>query len=106
VEAALYQDKDLTEIVAKLKAHFNPTKVYLFGSRAKGAAVPNSDYDLLVVLKDSVKKQTERMAEAYDLLWGRKVSVDIFVYTQDEFEDSKYEFGSLAHSVAADGVEL
>jgi uncharacterized protein len=106
VEAILYHDKDLAEIVAKLKAHFRPEKIYLFGSRANGEANVSSDYDLLLILRHSEKRQTERMAEAYDVLWGRTVSVDIFVYTQDEFDEYKHEFGSIAHSVANDGVEL
>lgn len=99
-------DKNLSEIVGKLRAHFHPEKIYLFGSRAKGTSSSSSDYDLFLVLKDSNKRQLDRMAEAYDLLWGRTVSVDVLIYTEDEFNEAKEEFNSIAHSVATEGIEL
>jgi predicted nucleotidyltransferase len=106
MQVDLSKDKDLSEIITKLKSHFHPEKVYLFGSRAKGTSSSGSDYDLFLVLKNSNKRQSERMAEAYDLLWGRSVSVDILVYTEDEFNEAKSEFSSIAYSVATEGVEL
>nr|MBA3342644.1 nucleotidyltransferase domain-containing protein [Gemmatimonadaceae bacterium] len=35
------------EIVATLVSRFNPRRVYLFGSHARGDARPDSDYDFL-----------------------------------------------------------
>lgn len=106
MEAKLYQDKDLTEIVAKLKAHFNPSKLYLFGSRAKGTSSASSDYDLFLIVQSSEKRMIDRMMEANDLLWGRTVSVDVFVYTEHEFAEYKGEINSIANAVATEGVEL
>lgn len=100
------KDQNLNEIVSKLRSHFNPIKIYLFGSRAKGTAKPDSDYDLFLVVKDSDKSKIERMKEARKILWGRTVSVDVFIYTVDEFNDWKEEFSSIPHTVATEGVEL
>jgi uncharacterized protein len=107
VETNLHQNSELKGIVAKLKAHFNPTKVYLFGSRAKGTAKTDSDYDLFLILKNSDKSRLERMKEAYSILGlGRSISLDIIIYTEAEFEEYRGEINSVASEVAAEGVEL
>ena len=39
----------LPETIRRLVAAYRPERIYLFGSRARGDAGPDSDYDLLVV---------------------------------------------------------
>ncbi|HAM59033.1 MAG TPA: hypothetical protein DCQ64_27910 [Candidatus Rokubacteria bacterium] len=38
----------------RLVATYRPERIFLFGSRARGTAGPDSDYDLLVVVPDDV----------------------------------------------------
>lgn len=102
----LEKDKVLSEIVSKLKAHFKPEKIFIFGSRANGTSTPDSDYDLLLVVKNSDKTSRERMREARQVLRGRTVAVDIFVYTEAEFDELKEEFSSIAHTAFTEGFEL
>lgn len=42
----------LDEIVRRLVETLKPERIYLFGSRARGDTHPDSDYDLLVVVKE------------------------------------------------------
>lgn len=102
----LQKHKNLSEIVRKLKSYFKPEKIYLFGSRARGTAREDSDYDIFLIVKDSQKSKLERMDEANLVLWGRTSSVDVFVYTQKEFDDSKLQFQSIPYIVVTEGVEL
>jgi len=106
MQIELEKDKTLSEIVSKLKAHFKPEKIFLFGSRAKGTATSESDYDLFLIVKDSDKSTMERMDEANLVLWGRTSPVDVFVYTQKEFDESKSQFQSIPYIVDTEGVEL
>lgn len=106
MQAELEQDQNLNEIVSKLKNHFKPEKIYLFGSRANGTATTDSDYDLFLIIKNSNLSQIKRMQEARKILSDRTVSVDVFIYTEDEFADWKDEFSSIAHTVATEGIEL
>ena len=106
VQFELENDKDLSEIVTKLKDHFKPMKVFIFGSRAKGTSTPDSDYDLFLIVKNSDKSQLQRMQEARRLIWGRTIAVDIFIYTEAEFFKFNDEFSSIAHTVANEGVEI
>ncbi|PYO54511.1 MAG: hypothetical protein DMD83_22120, partial [Candidatus Rokuibacteriota bacterium] len=46
------EDRTLVEIVRRLVEAYRPDRIYLFGSRARGTAGAESDYDLLVVVPD------------------------------------------------------
>lgn len=46
------EDPTLTEIVRRLVQALQPEQVYLFGSHARGDATAESDYDVLVVVKE------------------------------------------------------
>ena len=73
----------IKDIVEALKA-YEPEKVILFGSSARGDADQYSDIDL-VVIKRTDKRFVERLVEAARYL-DLPVSVDLFVYTPEEFE--------------------
>lgn len=48
IQAPAEQRALVDEIVERLISKFNPTRIYLFGSRARGDARPDSDYDFLI----------------------------------------------------------
>ncbi len=106
MQANYQKDEVLKEMVLRLKKHFSPIKVYLFGSRSNNTANVDSDYDLVLVVKDSKLNRFDRELEARKVLNDRKVPVDVFVYTAKEFEDWKEEFSSIPHTVLNEGVEL
>ncbi|MGP3703624.1 MAG: nucleotidyltransferase domain-containing protein, partial [Candidatus Bathyarchaeota archaeon] len=45
----LSANKELEKAVNKLKKHYKPSAIILFGSRARGDYKPWSDYDLLII---------------------------------------------------------
>jgi Nucleotidyltransferase domain len=50
--ATIQQDPMLAEIVRSLIEAYQPERIYLFGSLARGEGGPDSDYDLMVVVPD------------------------------------------------------
>ncbi len=106
MELEINKDKNFSETITKLKKHFKPEKIYLFGSRAKGLQSEGSDYDLFLIVKHSNKSVAERMNEANDILWGRRISVDVFIYTEDEFNEFKQDVNSIAFIATTEGMEL
>jgi predicted nucleotidyltransferase len=100
------QDPVLNEILSRLVPEFSPTRIYLFGSRAKGNERPDSDYDLLLVVKSSDRGRLGRMDQARDVLRGIKAGADVFVYTQAEFDEWKDEFSSIPETAVNTGMEL
>lgn len=100
------KDRNLAEILAQLKKHFNPTAIYLFGSRARGNATHQSDYDLLVVL-DTLPEPGYRLSQkAQLLLLGIKSSVDLIFMSREKFEFWKDTVGTLPEIISREGEEL
>lgn len=99
-------DGALDEAVTRLVATFAPTRIYLFGSRARGDAGPDSDYDLLVVVRASSVPGFRRDQVAYRALRGIALPKDVMVWTEAEFGDRVGFPASLPATVAREGQVL
>jgi predicted nucleotidyltransferase len=71
------------DIVRRIVETAQPEKIILFGSRARGDARPNSDFDVLVI-KESSEPSYRRDAPLYVALADLAVEVDVLVYTPEE----------------------
>jgi predicted nucleotidyltransferase len=99
----LEEDVLLREMVARLVAEFRPERIYLFGSRARGDAHADSDYDLLVVVASSDLRPHARDVLAFRALSGVGASKDVIVYTRDEFDSRSRAASSLVATVLREG---
>jgi predicted nucleotidyltransferase len=73
----------LDEIVARTVAAADPIRIILFGSAARGTMRPDSDLDLLVVVRDGVHRR--RTAQAiYKSLRGIGFAKDMVVVTESD----------------------
>ena len=101
------RDKNLKKIVEILKKEFNPSRMFLFGSRVNGTARSDSDYDFVLVVKGNKKSRFTNLDRARDLLSEKcKVSADVFVYSQREFDDWKDDFSSIPETAMNTGLEI
>ena len=68
------------------------TSLWLYGSRARGDARPNSDYDLLILIdKDRLTLDDYRVALPLNYLsWDIGVQISPQVYARKEWNDSSY----------------
>lgn len=103
-----FKDERLKDVLKVLKKEFRPSKVFLFGSRAKGTHTQNSDYDIMLIVEKSDIPHLKRMQQAKLALFDARVHVptDVFVYTQEEFEKKKDIFDSIPEIVFTEGKEL
>lgn len=78
-------DDTLTQITQCIVEHFKPQRIVLFGSRARGDARSDSDYDLLIVAPSS-EPRWRRAAPVYVELAALKLprDVDVMWWTPDE----------------------
>jgi predicted nucleotidyltransferase len=97
-------DAELHQVVDAIVANFAPSRIVLFGSRARGDARPDSDIDVLVVMPDGTNRR--RTAQAIDevlrTVRGRTRGVDILVATDNEFDQGVDDPGTIikaAHQV-------
>lgn len=96
-------DPVLAEIVRRLATQMRPERIYLFGSRARGQAGPDSDYDLLVVIPDSDLPGYKRDQIAFRILRGVGAAKDVMVLTRDEFDRRAGVVCSLPATVLREG---
>ena len=78
-------DKEIRDGVWKAFAQFNPHRIILFGSHARGTADEESDIDLIIVY-DTKKRFLDRLRELY-MAWELPKGVDILAYTPREFAE-------------------
>lgn len=71
-------------VVRQVADKFQPEKVILFGSYAYGSPTPESDVDLLVIMRTSLKhtQQAVRICQAIEYHFG----LDLIVYTPEMLE--------------------
>jgi HEPN domain-containing protein len=79
--------------------HYRPRRVILFGSRGRGDAGPDSDWDLLVVVDDGAPVEGDWNA---DRRW--RGDAHVFVHERAAFEAKRDVVGSMANMVDEDGV--
>ncbi len=101
------QTELIDQIKETLKDKYNPSRLFLFGSRANGTARADSDYDFVMVVPDAKKSSTEEMSKVRELIYQKyQVPADIFIYSEKEFEDWKDEFSSIPETALNTGKEL
>jgi predicted nucleotidyltransferase len=93
----------LAHIVERLVDAYQPERIYLFGSKARGDAGPDSDFDLLVVVPDEAPTDRKRSRLAYEALRGTGTAADVLVWTRDAFDSRLHLAASLPATVAREG---
>lgn len=99
-------DPRLAEVVRRLVEAYQPERIYLFGSHARGQAHADSDYDLLVVVPDHAPPERCTPDLAYRVLRGTGLAVDVLVWTHSRFVKRAQVVSSLPACVIREGVVL
>ena len=76
----------LQEVVRRLVDAIDPDRIILFGSRARGDARPDSDFDLLLI-KRSDDPPHRRVIPAYRALSGLGIPKDLLWRTPQEIQE-------------------
>lgn len=89
-------------VIDRIVEVLSPDQIWLFGSRARGTAGPESDWDLLVVVPDSAAMPLDN--EAWRALRDvRRQRIEIVPIRRSEFEADQREFGALAYVATTTG---
>lgn len=85
-------------------AYFQPFKVILFGSQARGEAGQDSDYDLFVVVDDNTPPEKLSWRGKYEARKDFHRAVDIVTCRRSVFERKRGIVGSLSHTADCEGM--
>jgi len=89
-------------MIRRIAEQFDPEKIILFGSHARGEAGPDSDADLIVVMRVAGSRR-KKAAEIHQALWGIILPVDVLVYTPEQIEKYKDVFGGVIYPACGKG---
>lgn len=96
----------LAEICRRLIDAYEPDRLYLFGSKARGDCGPDSDFDVMVIVPDGVSEGRTSSRLAYQALRGTGTAADVLVTTRGRFERRLHVRASLPATVMREGVLL
>ncbi len=92
------------KLLRSVVAYFNPVRVILFGSHARGEAGPDSDYDLLVVLDDDAPAEKRTLRAGFEAAGEFPLAVDVVPVRARRFAERSRAPGTLSHTASTEGV--
>lgn len=98
-------DEQLIENVAHtIVEKFNPQRIVLFGSRARGDAGPESDVDLFVEIETRDRRATAM--QIHRLFGPRNWPMDVIVYTPEDVAQWTGQVGTILYDIEREGRVL
>jgi uncharacterized protein len=101
----IQNDSVVQELVRRIVKTASPSRVILFGSRARGTFRPDSDYDFLVITSVQGSRRQLRRA-IYHSLYGLGVGKDIIVATPEDVEAFGHLIGSVLKPALEEGITV
>jgi predicted nucleotidyltransferase len=102
-------DNDPIAIIReKTRSIFPDSQILLFGSRARNDNDNESDYDFLILTKDSIEATKKRILKSQlrKELAKHKIPADVLVQSLAEFQLYKEIKGHILREVMKEGVSL
>lgn len=94
-------DRALVQVVKQIVSRFDPERVIVFGSVARGDVHEDSDIDLMIV-KETDRPFLKRIDDVLELLHV-DVAVEPLVYTPEELERLKREGRDFIEAILREG---
>ena len=104
-ERAADIDTIVATMVERIADRFNPERILLFGSRARGDAKDWSDVDLLVVMPDGTDRR-EAAVEMGVAVGDLPIAKDIVVTTPAHIEQRGHVIGTVLRPALREGKVL
>jgi predicted nucleotidyltransferase len=97
----------IDHIVSTIVGRFNPHRIVLFGSRARGDNRLDSDLDLMIEMDvEAGIEGRERVRRIHRIFDPYPCAMDIIVYTPEEIAARKSAAASLVSTILREGTVL
>lgn len=80
--------------------------IWIFGSLARGNAVPGSDADLYVIVRDGAVEPLERGVDLARQFSGVGIGCDVIVHTESEHRDKAARDDAFVRVILREGISL
>jgi predicted nucleotidyltransferase len=90
-------------IIERLVEVYQPDRIYLFGSKARGDAGPDSDYDVLVLVEHPTEPLYRLSQRGFRALRGIAAAVDVVVWDRATFDARLHLPASFPATVVREG---
>jgi predicted nucleotidyltransferase len=104
-KAELKIGTEIQEFVRAVKKHINVELIILFGSRARGEALKDSDFDFVIVSPDFKDIFfTDRLKMLYEF-WDHSQALEALCYTPAEFNEKAGQI-SIVREAVREGIDV
>lgn len=94
-------------LLERISSSWRPREIWLFGSRARGTAGADSDWDLLVVVPDELAATGfDDPKTVWNVKHGAGVRADVLVCRASEFDEDRGTHNTIAYDAAVEGVRV
>lgn len=94
-------------LIDRIVASWHPREIWLFGSRARGTAARDSDWDLLVVIPDDLAPTGfDDPLSVWQVKQGTGVRADVLVCRASEFDEDRGTHNTIAYDAAVEGIRI
>ena len=93
-------------LLDRIVSRWKPREVWLFGSRARGEATAESDWDLLVVVPDATPDSELDPLVAWDVQKDIRLPADVIPTPASSFDDYRSVVNTLAYEATHFGIQL
>jgi hypothetical protein len=101
----MIDERTLQEIVRRIVAAAQPSRVILFGSYGRGDADTGSDLDIMVIKPEVVDRYVE-MVRLYEAVGGMGPGLDILVYSEAEYQRRSRVPGTVLYWARKQGKDV
>jgi uncharacterized protein len=92
------------ELLNPVVAYFQPRRVVLFGSVARGEAGPDSDIDLLVILDDDAPPEKVTVKAGRESRRSYREPADVIPVREHTYQTRMHIPGTLSQAAAQEGI--
>ncbi len=105
---AINRDELLKRVKEAVKALVPEAEIILYGSRARGTAYVDSDWDFLILLPHPVSRtlETQIKDRLYDVELETDTVLSSIIRSKQEWLSKQYEVAPLRREVEKDGIAV
>ncbi len=102
------QDQDLVYIKKVVASFLEDADIKLFGSRARNEAGPESDYDILVIIKNTItsKEKFHLKTGIRKALLKHGIRSDVLIQSETDIEKKRKLPGHIIRSILKEAIEI